>query len=419
MTRFRMISRCGEGLALLRQIQAEGCECDFWCPGNVPLSLYQGMIGRVDNWKENLDDDVTVIFDSPGNGQVISYANSSWGAGTLNDVFHFDRSFGLRIAKIYSLKIPQWHYFNDIASALEFLNMKDKDADKKEIRWNLELAGRGVHYENQACRDMIDLLEISQASGGLFLIEEIEGQSITCQAFYVKGNLVENSIFSSIERSKFLAGNYGFTCQPPNVLGWFWKPKKKREGFAKPTIYRHTLKKIEPFLQQHEYTGPLCVKLKISKSDGIPCFYGFETGLRYPAIYAMLEGVENNVSDIIIAMAQGELPELKVSHDYFGSIALSVPPYPYFPGRFGDFIRIDLENEHIRPLDISIKDNKCFTAGAHGIVAHVTTKNKSVDILEKELYVLCETIKVADKQIRCDGFGQSDTIELLKNWNYF
>jgi hypothetical protein len=51
MTRFRMLSQCGEGLALLNRIQTEGHECDFWSPANVPADLYEGIIPRIDDWR--------------------------------------------------------------------------------------------------------------------------------------------------------------------------------------------------------------------------------------------------------------------------------------------------------------------------------------------------------------------------------
>ena len=121
MTRFRMLSRCGEGLALLNRIQSEGYECDFWIPPQVPADLYDGIIPRIDDWRDGLDDETVVLFDAPGSGRLTGGIPVTWGAGPLNDVLQFDRAFGLKIARIHGLKVPAWGRFNATAPASEYL----------------------------------------------------------------------------------------------------------------------------------------------------------------------------------------------------------------------------------------------------------------------------------------------------------
>lgn len=357
-----MVSRCGEGLALLRRIQSEGYDCDFWVRPGIARDLYDGLIPRVDFWRDGLDSETAVLFDCAGSGKTVAEIPRSWGAGALNDVLQFDPAFGMGIAKIHGLNVPS---------------------------------------------------EESPDQG--------QDETLTLQGWYVKGELVTGSLFSTIEPNRFLAGNYGPRCQSPLCLGWFWRPKKKRDGETTPTLYRQTLKRLEPFLKEQKYSGPLCLKLRMEK-DGKPVLLAFETGLRYPALYAMLEGLQpqGSIGECLAAMSQGEMAKLQPSFDWLGVLALSVPPYPCYAGRANVSVEGEiLENPHVWPLDVKQVAGEVFTAGAHGIVAHVTAQVAQREALNSALYRLSESIAVADKQLRSDGLDSNNLIGLLKEWHYF
>lgn len=299
MSRFRMISRCGEGLALLLRIAEEGHDVDFWLPGTIP-NLYESMLPRIADWREGLEDETIVIFDSPGSGKAAVGLKLVWGAGTFNDVLQFDQEFGLKIARLHQFKMP---------------------ADD----------------------------------------EEVEGPEVCLQAWYVNGELVPNSLFSTIERNG-------------SAIGWFWPPKRRRGIETTATIYRHTLHKMAPFLETNKFCGPLCVRTVIGKEDGLPYFYGFETGLRYPAIYAMAE-VLDGWGDMIAAMSAGEMPELQPSHDWIGY----------------------------------------FGAG----VVHVTVKNSNIAELKASTKKAAEQIRIGYNTMRVGDLDCEEAIELLKRWKYF
>jgi hypothetical protein len=299
MKHFRMISRCGEGLALLLRIAEEGHEVDFWLPGTIP-NLYESMLPRVADWHEGLDDETFVIFDSPGSGNAAVGIKNSWGAGTFNDVLQFDREFGLKIARLHQFKMP--------------------------------------------AED-----------------EKVDGPEVYLQAWYVMGKLVTNSLFSTIESNG-------------SVVGWFWPPKRKRDIETTATIYRHTLHKMGSFLETNKFCGPLCVRTIIGKEDGLPYFYGFETGLRYPSIYAMAE-VLDGWGDMIAAMSVGEMPMLQPSHDWIGY----------------------------------------FGAGA----VHVTGRSANIADLKAEIKKAAGQIRIGYNPMLVEDLDCENTVELLKRLKYF
>ena len=131
---------------------------------------------------------------------------------------------------------------------------------------------------------------------------------------------------------------------------------------------------MAPFLETNKFCGPLCVRTVIGKEDGLPYFYGFETGLRYPAIYAMAE-VLDGWGDMIAAMSAGEMPELQPSHDWIGY----------------------------------------FGAG----VVHVTVKNSNIAELKASTKKAAEQIRIGYNTMRVGDLDCEEAIELLKRWKYF
>jgi len=413
VTDFRMISRCGEGLALLLRLSREGYDVDFWVPPNVPEDLYEGLLPRVHSWRDGLDDETILLVDSPGSGKLLdSVQNKSWGAGSFNDVLQFDRQFGFKIARINALKVPQWQRFYDVEQAIRFL--KDNDG-----LWNVELPNGQIFYERQSSESLIELLNYSQAVTDFYLIQSIDGAEITLQGWYVAGQLVPGTLFSTVEQRRFLSGDYGPRCAAQSCIAWFWRPKKKRDGETTPTIYRHTLKKLEAFLRQGLYSGPLSLRLRISKADGLPYFYGFETGFAHLGLYAMSEGLDCKWGILLVGLATDEMPPIQPSYDWLAGLSLSVPPYPYYAGTPNRLVRGPLDNEHVWPLDVKYVDDRHFTAGAHGVVAYITGRQSSRKQLAEQVGHLSEKIQIADKQMRTDAFDFEDTFALLKDWRYF
>jgi len=301
--KFRMISRCGEGLALLYRMAGEGHDCSFWLPGTIPPVLYESKISRVAEWREGLDDDTIIVLDSPGSGKSVKDIGKVWGGGAFEDVLQFDQEFGVKIARLHQFKMP--------------------------------------------AED-----------------EEVEGREVYLQAWYVMGQLVPNSLFSTIERNG-------------SILGWFWPPRKKRDIETTATLYRHTLHKMAPFLELNKFCGPLCVRTVIGKEDGLPYFYGFETGLRYPSIYAMAELLEG-WGDMIAAMSAGAMPKIEPRHniEYVGY----------------------------------------FRAG----MVHVTARNSNIEVLKDKAKEAADQIRIGYNPVLVDDLaGCEDSVDLMKHWKYF
>ncbi len=101
--KFRLISKYGDGLTLLRRIQAEGNEVDFWTNGHDPKSRLK----RVADASVGLDKDTIIVFDMTGYGTVADKLKKNgykvYGAGGINDALC--QNFGRKAAKIGGLSV--------------------------------------------------------------------------------------------------------------------------------------------------------------------------------------------------------------------------------------------------------------------------------------------------------------------------
>jgi len=402
MSHFRMISKNAKGAALLLKLAAEGHQCDFWVSCPLAKDIYSGIIGQVNDWREGLDKETILLFDSSGSGRLAGKLRESglrvFGSGKLNDVFTYDREFALRIAKIHELRVPEFQKFNTFEDAAGFLSGSEQS-------WNF------LNCDFYTNDELIKVLEHYRPVN-FILAERISNcKEIRIEAWFLDGELVPGTIHSSIENSEAL-------------IAWYWplkKPNKsKRKEPAEATLYRHTLKKLETFLKKNLFSGPLSARCLISQKDGLPYTTGFRSGLQFPKLYALLEGmdVSVNIGEIFEELASGKMPEIRneVGRQWIGAAGVEVDPY------YPNHLILDTEgSEHLWPIDVKLKDEKMQTAGNGGAVLYVTEKNKSVSQLRKGIASRNDKIKIPDKQeIRMDFFYKAEKIIwLLKKWNYF
>jgi len=316
-----------------------------------------------------------------------------YGGGRINDKLELDRSFGIQTAQAARIKVPQYESFTSWDKAIDFVKKNKKTwvfkpTDNKSPCYT---------YVSEGPDDMIDMLghfKTLWPRTEFVLQEKIDGVEISTEAWYVNGELVLNSVNSTIETKRFMDGDKGPNTGCMTSVVWFYK--------GKPKIYFQTLAKLEKFLKKHKYSGPLDMNCILTK-DG-PYFLEFTTRFGYNAVYAALSQLPE-FGDFLATLAKGNMPKIKPTKDYSAAVRVSIPPYPQ------DVDASKTAGRPIRGID-SLKDiflldakysDRIVTAGVDGVVCEVTAKAASLDELEKEVYKKVEKIKIPDKQFRQDG----------------
>jgi len=388
--RFRLISKHADGIGLLYRIWQEGHDVSFWVQEKKAKPTYRGILPQVQTYAQDLKKSDIVFFDMVGLGFLADKLKKSgiavYGGGGINDKLELDRVFGIQTAEAARIKVPEYKPFSSYEKAVDFV----KNSKKIWVFKPLDNKSPMLTYVSEGADDMVGILEHYKPKK-FILQEKIEGTEISTEAWYVNGELVPNSINSTIETKRFMDGDKGPNTGCMTSVVWFHK--------GKPKIYFQTLAKLEKFLKRKKYSGPLDVNCIVTKEG--PYFLEFTSRFGYNAIYAALSEF-GEFGSFLSKLARGKIPKIKPSRQYCGAVRLSIPPYPN-----------DVDATAGRPIGVkSLKDvflldakydGKMVTAGVDGVVCEVTAKADDLNTLEKQLYAKVDRIKIPDKQYRSDA----------------
>lgn len=421
--KFRLISKNCDAIALLYKIEQEGHSVDFWTKDKRAKNSYEGMLSQISDWKPSLTKDKIVIIDTVGLGSIADKLKKTGhkvcGGGKLNDRLELDRQFGMKIAKVSGLKVPVSETFDSFDKAIDFVAQNNKVWVFKPQN-NKSPAYTYISSDSEDMVEMLDYFsDIWEGKPDFVLQEKIEGVELSTEMFYIDGEPLRNTLNSTLEAKRFMEGDKGQMTGCMGSVVRFWKK-------SDPKIYRLTLKKLEPFLKRFKYSGPLDINCIISEKDNLPYFLEFTSRFGYNAIYALCEGLNQNVGNFIASLASGQ-PEanqkpLRPSYDWLGAVRVSVPPYPNDKG-------VELSAERpIRGIDNHVwlldakkdKNENLVTAGVDGVVCEVSGKDKSIDGLFASIYSRISKLKIPDKQYRSDlGDVTNRKLTRLKELRYF
>ena len=392
--KFRLISKHADGIGLLYRLYQEGHDVDFWVQEKRAKSTYKGILPQVQTYSTGLKKSDIVFFDMVGLGFLADRLKKSgfavYGGGRLNDKLELNRLFGIQTAEEARIKVPEYKVFESGEKAIGFVKGSKKTWCFKPLNNKSPMDT----YISEDPEDMVGWLEYSKPKDKFILQEKVEGTEISTEAWYVNGELVPNSVNSTIETKRFMDGDKG-----PNT-GCMTSVVKFYKG--KPKIYFQTLAKLEKFLRQKRYSGPLDVNCIMTKEG--PNFLEFTPRFGYNAVYAALPEF-GEWGGFLSKLAQGKIPRIKPSKQYYGAIRISVPPYP------NDVDASKTAGMSIRGID-SLKDiflldakydSRFITAGVDGVVCEVTAKAENLDDLEKQIYAKVDKLKIPNKMYRSDG----------------
>jgi len=418
--KFRLISKHGDALALAHRIDQEGETVDFWVKDARAKPSYKGILPQKAAWNLGLTKDTFVFFDMVGMGGLAENLKKGnfnlYGAGKLNDTLELNREFGMKMAKTCGLKVPKYKTFKSFDKAIQY-TAENGGAWVFKPQNNKSPAYTYVSVDTD---DMVEMLEyfkgIWQGPVAFILQEKIDGVEVSVEGFYIDGQLVPQSLNSTIECKKFMDGDKGENTGCQGSVVWFWRKKD-------PKLYRLSLRKAEPFLRRFKYSGPLDCNCIVSAKDQMPYFLEWTARFGYSAIYALSEGLNCKVGDFIAGLAAGDPPKLRPSYDWLGAVRVSVPPYPHDKGleKSANKPIRGIDNfDHIWLLDAKQDKDRLVTAGVDGVVCEVTARNRDLTALGRELYGRIDKLKIPDKQYRSDIITDgSGRIQKLREWRYF
>ncbi len=420
MSNFRLFSTSGDALALALRIADEGNSVDFWVKHANAKASYKNILQQTNDWRRNLKKDTICIFDMVSLGSIADRLKKSshlvYGGGKLNDRLELDREFGMKLAQISGIKVPEYKVFRVFSKAKTFVTKSDKVWVFKPMN-NASPAFTYVATDKDDMIEMLGYFEKTWKGKVEFLLQEkIEGVEISTEQFYVDGVPVKGSLNSTLEAKKFMEGDKGPNTGCQGSVVRFWKK-------ADPKIYRLGLKKVESFLKRFKYNAPLDCNMIVNEKDKLPYFLEWTSRFGYSALYALAEGLNKSLGDFIAELASGEAGILQPSYDWLGAVRVTIPPYPNDDGvekSAGRPLR-GIENlDHIWLLDVLYRDGHILSAGVDGVICEVTGIAPTLDELGKSIYGDINKLKIPDMQFRSDIIKDAKKrIKKLRDLKYF
>jgi phosphoribosylamine-glycine ligase len=400
---FLVLSEGGDGFGLALRLQAEGHKTAMWIRDSESNKRGEGLIEKSERPSLN----PVIIADCTGLGDLLDIYRDSdtltFAGSKVMDDLESDRKFSSQVFKDAGIKEPKSKEFSNWDEARDFVQSGEDDA-KLVFKPEGGLSGNLPSYVSSDKQDMLGMLnyfsKTYEESEPQFILQEfIEGVCISSEAWYSKDHFIypTNHTFErkavyneDLGPSGGCSGNVVWLCDMPEAC---------------PLC--QNLAKLEPFLQEHAYNGPIDINSVVSEEGKI---YALEFTPRfgYDAFPTFLYGLfEGDFGEFVYACAAGSGPErMSLKPGFAAGVRISTPPWPSedFHAKQGLPISGVSKNDFSRfyPYEVSAQDSGLVTSGGVGIVGVCIGYGSTIEDCFAEAYKVAKKIRVPEKQYRTD-----------------
>jgi phosphoribosylamine---glycine ligase len=425
------ISKNGLASNLARLMQNEGHDVKFFIDDKRLQDIFDNIVPKSINWRKDLDwvgKDGLIVFDDNGYGKIQDELRdegySVFGGCEMADKLEYDREFTYEIFKKYGIKTNSLKSFRSIKDAIKYVEQKpDLYTIKREGSNSKFVTFIG---ERKDGRDVLEILQNYAKS------KKLDGEPISLQikaigveigvGRYFNGNDWVGPIEMNLEHPHLFAGNIGPFTEEMGTLAWYTHVENK--------IYKETLKKLKPFLQEIKYRGDIAVNCIVNGEE----ILAIETTARMgaPIIHLHSEIHESPWGEFLKAVADGEKYDLKWKPGYGVVFSIAVPPFPFqkhFETDVCSGLSIYMDNvtdsdmQHVHLDEVSfdpVKNSYVISHQSDGFVLYVTGLGRTVNIARSKALKIIDKIHVPKMFYRVDigePFIKSDYDQLVE-WRY-
>ncbi|MDD3662523.1 MAG: hypothetical protein PHT84_01510 [Candidatus Pacebacteria bacterium] len=412
-------------------LKKEGHEVKLYIENKKVRSTFENIVKKTNNWKKELNwvgKNGLIIFDDVGYGKIQDSLRKEgytvFGGSFLGERLETEREYGQKIFKDYGIKTKELKDFSNIKSAIKYIK---RNPGPWVIKQN-ENGDKTLNYVGyfKDGRDTISLLKNYSKKNiedeKISLHKKIEGIEIGIGRFFNGSDWV-GPIEYNIEHKKFFPGDLGPTTSEMGTLMWYDNNENNR-------LYKETISKIKPFLQETGFIGDFEINTIVNKSGA----YALEATARLgsPAVHLQAEIHRSPWGEFLYKIAKGESYNLKWKKGYALIVLLATPPFPFGENtKDEDLVGVEVffnnlnkkEIEHIRLDGLSKKtpnSKKLYLSDDAGYVLYVTNIGRTVEESRTKTYSIIKKIIIPKMMYRNDigvKFIKED-YKKLKDWGY-
>ncbi|MFA5126294.1 MAG: phosphoribosylglycinamide synthetase C domain-containing protein [archaeon] len=400
------------------QLKKEGHEVKCFIERKEDQEVYDGILDKVNSWKEHCDWADVIVFDDVGFGKEADELRSKGklvvGGSKYTDKLEEDREFGQNEMQRVGMNVlPHWD-LSDFGDAIEFIK-KNPGRYVFKPSGNTPSDQKGILFLGQE-EDGKDLIQILEQNRKLwakkikhFQLQKMAvGVEVAVGAFF-NGKDFILPININFEHKKLFPGDLGpYTGEMGTLMFW-----------SQPNdIFRRTLEKMKEDLEKSKYIGYIDINC-IANAKGIfPLEFTSRFG--YPTISIQIEGITSEMGETLYKMARGENFEIKTKKGFQIGVVIAVPPFP-FQDQKESYIYKDLSILFKKPNldgfhlgDVKYIDEFWTIAGETGYALVITGSGNTVEEARKQTYSRVRNIMIQNMYYRTDiglkWFSDSDKL---------
>ena len=404
-------------------VKKEGHEVRYYIREPAQKDVCDGVLEKVDDWKDHVDWADIIVFDDFGFGEDADRLRKAGkpvvGGSVYTDRLEVDREFGQSELKACGISIiPRWNFkvFDD---AIEFIN-------KNPDRYVLKPSGY-VQNEKELLfvgqeedgKDILEMLERYKKNWGKkikeFMLQKyISGVEVAVGAFF-NGKEFIFPINVNFEHKRMFPGDIGPSTGEMGTSMFFTN---------RSPIFDATLAKMKDKLTAAGYVGYIDINCIANLRGTYPLEFTSRFG--YPHISIAMEGVLSEWGAFLYGIAKGEKPELRSKRGFQVGVIIAVPPFPFNdPDSFKRFSE-DASIIFKKPVydgmhlgDVKFVENDWRLAGSSGYALVMTGSGSTMEEARSVVYNRVKNIIIPNMFYRTDiGIRWSDDCDRLLTWGY-
>ncbi|MBI4140277.1 phosphoribosylamine--glycine ligase [Candidatus Woesearchaeota archaeon] len=404
------------------QVKQEGHQVKYFIHEKDSKDICDGFVEKCDDWQSLKDWADVIVFDDVFFGEIADKLRKEGkaivGGSAYTDRLEEDREFGQEELKKVGVNVlPHWD-FTDFDEAIQFVSKNpgryvlkptSKTGEKELLYVGQEEDGKDIlqlleHYK-RAWSKKIKFFQLQKYAAG---VEVAVGAFFNGQEFITPINI-------NFEHKRMFPGDIGPSTGEMGTL-CYWSPPN--------TIFRETLEKMKPTLQQSGYVGYIDINCIVNARGIYPLEFTSRFG--YPTISLHIEGVTSHWGEFLYSLATKKPFEFKTKKGFQVCVVVAVPPFPFYDiaafKKYSEDATILFKKpatEGVHLGDVKLVDGDWRLAGYSGYALVVTGEGQTVEEARKQVYQRVKNIMIPNMFYRTDiGVRWLADSDKLHTWGY-
>lgn len=423
--RFLGIGETNQLGSMYLDLMRRGHQVKVFIEDEAARDTLAGLVEIVTDWKNYLDKDTIVLFESAKDGALQDQLRRDGykviGGSAFGDRLEKDRAFGQQILRDAGLQTAPVHELQSFSDARRLVEARKR-------RFVIKMSGddyaSSSTYVGQLedGRDLIGYLRAkergwrSTEQPTFVLMEHLEGIECGVGAYF-NGHKFIGPVCIDFEHKRFFPGDLGEMTGEMGTLVSYR---------GSELLFDATLSKLADRLREGRYCGYINLNTMVNERGVWPLELTARFG--YPG-FAILQALHISPwEDLLVALVEGSDVKFETHDGYAVGVVITVPSFPSSKGyeELGKGMPILFrrpwtreDEQHLHFSEAARVEGELVTAGMVGYVMVVTGRGATIAEARAEVYGRVANLCIPNMRYRNDIASRSPAeLERLEGWGW-